>query len=747
VVSLRVDTAKDWLFGLLLVIATLAAYQPAWQGKRIWDDDGHLTPPELRSLDGLVRIWTDVGATQQYYPVAFTAFWLQQKLWGDTTLGYHLVNVLLHCFSALLFLTILRQLEVPGAWLAAAIFALHPVQVESVAWMSQLKNTLSGVFYLGSVLAYLGFDRTRKQGSYALALGLFALGLMAKTAVATLPAGILVVWWWKRGSLRWKRDVVPLLPFFLTGLAAGLVTIWLERNLYGAKGGEFQFSMIERCLIAGRALWFHLGKLFWPAHLMFMYPRWQINQAVWWQYLYPAAAVSLVACLWALRRRDRGPLAALLLFAGTLFPTLGFFNACTFRYSFVNDHHQYLASLAIIALVSAGAAVGSGRWRLCQLYNCSLLALALLVALATLTWRQCRMYVDLETLWRTTLAGNPGCFLAHHNLGSFLFKQGQVDEAIAQFQQALDIRPDYAETHNDLGLALAQKGLVAEAIAQYQKALEIRSDLMEAHVNLGNALAQQGQWDEAIAHYEWGLGGQPGNGKIYSNIGHALFQQGKLDEAINYLQRALELLPTYATAHDTLGLALLQQGQVDEAIDHFQQALQVEPDLKVARKHLADALLQQGRADKAITLLSEFLRANPNDSVAHCSLAAALSVQGKATEAIEHYRAALQTQPDFPEALNNLAWILAASPDPEERNGPEAVALAERACRLTDSKQAMLVGTLAAAYAEAGRFADAATTAEKAAALAEQANQPELAARNRKLAELYRAGKPARDIP
>ena len=222
---------RDWLLGLLLVLATLMAYQPAWRGQRLWDDEAHLTQPELRSLNGLARIWTDIGATQQYYPLSFTAFWVQHRFWGDSTLGYHLTNVLLHCFSALLFLTILRRLEVPGAWLAAAIFALHPVHVESVAWMSQLKNTLSGVLYLSSVLAYLGFDRTRKKGLYALALGLFVLALLSKTATVTLPAALLVVFWWKRGRLSWKQDALPLVPFFVAGLAAGLVTVLLERSL------------------------------------------------------------------------------------------------------------------------------------------------------------------------------------------------------------------------------------------------------------------------------------------------------------------------------------------------------------------------------------------------------------------------------------------------------------------------------------------------------------------------------------
>ena len=753
-----------WLLGLLLVIATLIAYHPAWHGQRLWDDDVHLTPPELRSLDGLASIWTHFGATQQYYPLTFTAFWVQHRFWGESTLGYHLVNILLHCLSALLFLSILRRLEVPGAWLAAAIFALHPVHVESVAWMTQLKNTLSGVLYLSSVLAYLGFDRTRKKGLYALALGLFVMGLLSKTAVVTLPAAMLVIFWWKRGRLSWKQDALPLVPFFLAGVMAGLVTVWLERNLYGAEGGELPVSMLERCLVAGHSICFHLGKLFWPSNLVFVYPWWRISRAAWQQYLYPAAVLMLLAGLWRLRHRSRAPLAALLLFVGTLFPTLGFFNVSTFRYSYVNDHHQYLASLGLIALAAAGITRAVRRVQSPEskvqspdapssqfpshpigMENSFLYATvcgALLLTLGVLVWRQSRMYVDLQTLWATTLARNPACYVAHDNLGIVLYRQGRIDEAIAHYRRALEIRPDFAETHNDLGLALARKGQVDEAIAHYQKALETRPRYTEAHVNLGNTLLQMGQMNEAIAHYQVALANQPRNGQIHSNIGNALVRQGRLDEAIHYLKRALELLHASAGSHSNLGTALLQKGQLDEAIGYFQKALKLQPDFTAARQNLAAALAQKGQVGEAIEQLNELVRAHPDDPGAHWYLAGLLNSQGRNKEAIVQYRAALKTLPDSPEALNNLAWMLAANVDPEVRNGKEAVVLAEHACELTDYQRAVIVGTLAAAYAEAGRFPEAVKAAETAATLAEQANQTRLAARHRKLLEFYRAGKP-----
>ena len=340
----------DLFLALLLFIALLAAYHPAWNGQPIWDDDHHITRPELRSLSGLERIWTQIGATQQYYPLAHSMLWLEYHFWGTSTTGYHLINILLHFISALLLVCILRRLAIPGAWFVAAIFALHPVQVESVAWITELKNTLSGVFFFSTALAYLQFDRTRNKTSYFISIVFFILGLMSKSVIATLPVSLLAVFWWKRGKIDWKSDIVPLLPFFIVGIAYGLFTAWVERKFIGAEGSAFTFTIIERCLIAGGAIWFYLGKIFLPINLIFIYPRWNVSQAIWWQYLFPVATLILIGVFWLLRNRSRAPLTAFLCFTATLFPVLGFFNVYPFRFSFVADHFQYLACIAPIAL-------------------------------------------------------------------------------------------------------------------------------------------------------------------------------------------------------------------------------------------------------------------------------------------------------------------------------------------------------------------------------------------------------------
>lgn len=543
---------KDWLLAALLLAAVFAVYQPAWHGGLIWDDDAHLTAPELQSWRGLYRIWWDIGATQQYYPLLHSVFWIEHKLWGESTLGYHLVNILLHSMAALMVVLILRRLFVPGAWLAGIIFALHPVHVESVAWISELKNTLSTVLYLGAMLSYLRFDHERRPAWYGAALSLFLLAMLSKTVAASFPAALLVIFWWKQGRLRWKEDVLWLLPFFVTSVAGGMLTAWVERKLIGAEGVEFSLTWGERWLVAGRAFWFYLGKLLWPTELIFIYPRWEVRHEGWGQYGFLIAFALLMLVLWKLRRHVRAPLAAMLFFIGSLFPALGFFNVYPFVFSFVADHFQYLASLGVISLVSAGLALQIRRkagWRLAA----GRMGCATLVAvLATLTYRQSRLYSDVETLYRKTIDSNPLCWMAHGNLGVILARRGQCEEAIVHYRQALTIKSDYADAHYNLADVLADQGAVDEAVFHYNQALNVRPRFAKAHNNLGNVLVGCGQCDEAMWHYK----------------------------------KALEALPNMSEAHNGLGVALAQVGHFDAAVSHLQQAIVIKPDFSVARLNL-----------------------------------------------------------------------------------------------------------------------------------------------------------------
>jgi hypothetical protein len=349
-----------------LVLLALAAYAPVISGGFIWDDDAYVTEnATLRSVDGLRRIWFEPIASPQYYPLVFTTFWAEYRMWGLSPAGYHLTNVLLHGFNGVLLWFGLRALRAPAPWLIAAVFVLHPVHAESVAWVTERKNVLSGLFYLAAALAYFRFSppeagdtrHPHRWGWYFVALGLFVCALLSKTVTATLPAALLLMLWWRRGSVRW-RDVVPLAPFFLAGVVLGLYTVWLEKHHVGATGQDWTLSPVDRCLVAGRALWFYAGKLGWPADLSFIYPRWSVDAGAAWQYVYPVAVVVVLVGLWVARRRvGLGPLVACLFFAGTLFPALGFFDVYPMRFSFVADHFQYLASAGLLAcLVAAGQA-------------------------------------------------------------------------------------------------------------------------------------------------------------------------------------------------------------------------------------------------------------------------------------------------------------------------------------------------------------------------------------------------------
>jgi len=616
--------SSRWLLPLVFA-ATLAAYFPALRGGLLWDDDAHVTRPELQSFGGLERIWFEVGATQQYYPVLHSAFWVEHRLWGEATLGYHLVNVLLHATAACLFVLLLRRLAMPGAWLAGLIFALHPVEVESVAWISEQKNTLSTVFYLWAALAYLRFDKGRGRRSYGLALGLFILALLSKSVTATLPAALLVVFWWRRGRLSWRGDVLPLLPFFAVGLGAGLFTAWVEQRYIGAQGDRFALGSLERCLIAGRAVWFYLGKLAWPADLAFIYPRWSAASGLGWPGLFPVAVLAVLAALWFLRERARGPLAAALLFVGSLFPALGFLNVYPFVNSFVADHFQYLASLGAIALAAGilGRFLHDGDSGKFRSWGPPLVAV-LLCTLAVLTWRQSRMYRDAETLYRETIARNPGCWLAQNNLGNILRRAGRGDEALARYEEALRLKPDYAEARCNRGVILGDRGREEEAIVEYGRALELNPALLEARYNLGRALDREGRVPEAMVQYEMASRLRPGRAEVENNLANDLARLGRRGEAEAHYRASLRMRPDYPEGHYDLGILLRASGRIPEALGEFRAALRLRPGYPDADFYLGRTLADAGRWDEAAGAYREALRLRPDDAEARARLAEAL---------------------------------------------------------------------------------------------------------------------------
>jgi tetratricopeptide (TPR) repeat protein len=623
----------------------LACYWPALRGGLVWDDATHVTRPELRSWAGLRRIWFEVTATLQYYPVLHTAFWIEHRLWGEEALGYHLANVLQHAASCCLLVLLLGRLArsnatAPGtpdgfrvvpteaAWLAALLFGVHPVCVESVAWISEQKNTLSLLFYLLAALAYFDFHSRRRWGSYLLASILFLLSLGTKTVTATLPAAILLVLWWKSGRLRLRRDAGPLLPWFLMALLAGLLTAWVERRIVGAEGVQFNLSAGQRLMLACRATWFYLGKLVWPRNLMFTYPRWNVpaQASGWWIYL--AGVVGVTAALWWIRRHTRGALAGWLFFVGSLIPALGFFNVYAFVFSYVADRFQYLACLGIIVPVAVGSthflAEAAPRVRNCGRALCA----ALVLVLAFAAHGRSHAYRDGETLYREILANNPGCWTAHNNLAVELAKSpaGQP-EALVHYERAVQLKPDYAEAHNNLAVELAKlPGRALDAITLYNSALQLRPDYAEAHNNLAIELAKL---------------------------------PGRLPEALGQFGLATQLKPDYAEAHYNLGIELAKlPGRLPEALAQLELTVRLAPDFVMAHLGLADVLAKlPSRIQEAVVEYKEALRINPNCLQAHNNLGIAYARQGQLEEARKEWQRAQELNPDFEDARRNLARL------------------------------------------------------------------------------------------
>jgi tetratricopeptide (TPR) repeat protein len=746
---------KNWFKALLLIAMILVAYWPAMHGGFIWDDDTHIsTNDTLRSRRGLWEIWFQPGATCQYYPLSFTLFWVGYHLWGLNPLGFHLLTLMFHGLASVLLWQVLKRLEVRAAWLAGAIFALHPVNVMSAAWMTELKNTLAGTLILAAAWAYvrfagLGVYKTTVPGGsdwrYALlSLALFQLAMFAKTAVSFLPVTLLLLIWWK-GERIVRRLVWPLLVMFGIAAGMGLLTFHIE-HLQGATGDEFRLGALGRILVSGRSFWFYLGKLLFPYHLTFFYGRWNVNTTVWWQYLYPAATVGALGGLWLLRKRaGRGPFVAMLHFYIATSMLVLIQVLYMMRYTFVSDHWQYFGCMGVFAAAAVGIdrafdCVKQSGWPL--KWPCYGM---LLLGLGGLTWQQCGMYTDVKTLWRVTIAKNPSCWVAYNNLGDELVQAGQLDEAIAHFQKALEIDPEYAKAHYNLGNALLQNGQVDTAIVQFQKALELQPGNELAHNNLGSAFLQKGEVDEAIAQFQKAIEIHPALAKAYNNLANALLQERRVDEAIVQYQKALDIDPEYAKAHYNLGNVLLQKGQADEAIVQYQKAVEVQPVNAEFRNKLGYALLQKGRLDEAILQFQEVLKLQPRDAESSYNLGNAFLQKGEVRQAVEYFQKALEIRPAYAGALNNLAWSLATSTEVSVRNGIRAVALAEQANQLSQGTNPAVLSTLAAAYAEAGRFPEAIATAEQAQQLAAQQGNPARAEVLGRHIKLYQAGTPFRD--
>ena len=635
---------------LALVALALGSYLPAmlWGGF-VWDDLSFLSgEPALKDLAGLKRIWFAPMEVEEpfYRPLTYTTFWLEHKLWGFAPAGYHVVNVLLHAANAALLWRILLALAVPGAWMVAAVFAVHPLHAESVAWAIERKDVLSGLLYFACVATWLRFLAARESARpgrasrwrYGLALALLAAGMLAKNMVVTLPAALLILHWWRSGRVT-LADVARCAPFFAVAAAFAA----LDLMVVSAKTpASFDFSFVERLLIAARAVWFYVGKLAWPADLAVIYSRWdvQVGDAMAWLPL--VAGLAVAATLWLQRGRlGRGPLAGALFFVVTLSPTLGFVDHTYMLFAFVADRYQYLAGIGAMAVAVGAATVAARRLPAAWRRGAAAGGVALLVLLGALTWRQAAIYRDETTFFGHIVATNPDAVGAHLNLSKALFLEDRFEEAAAAARIAVTQWPDShdalvnlaaalgemerfdeAEGHLRRAMAhapeeeaaepvenlvvmlyrrgdkLVQRGRHEEAIAGWQEALGYTSDpsiAFSLHIKMGRAeWARSGSADAAALHYERALAIDGGNAAALGDLASLRIAQERHQEALALFERAIPQTPAAPRLHAGRGYALYRLGRADAAVESLERALALDPEDAEARAHLA--LARAGRS-------------------------------------------------------------------------------------------------------------------------------------------------------
>ena len=621
-----VSGAHIALASAALCLLVAVSYFPALSAGFLWDDLILTKATPLHTWSGLAEIWLGSRELSQYeahyWPLLYTTFWLEHRLWGLAPLGYHLVNLLLHTGVVLLLWRLLRQMDVPGAWFAAAVFAVHPLHVESVAWVIGRKDILATLFYLSSVLAYIRFVETprgeRRGWPYLLAVALFVLGLFSKSIVITLPAALLLWHWWRHGRVT-MADCIRTLPFFLVGLGITLV----EYVYYiGNQPTSFAYSLLERGLIAARALAFYAGKLLWPAGLTGVYPRWEpgIGDLLAWGCAAGFAAV--VAVLWHWRRwLGRGPLVGVLFFAVALSPTLGFVDFGYMRSSFVADRYQYLAGIGLIAVVIAAAS------RACQRGLDALLlrrtrparmaigaaAAAILTVAGILTWNQASLYRDPGTFFTHVIAHNPQARDAHHTLGNYLRDEGRHEEAYAAYDTALELQPNDPSLLNNIGVLLAKQGRYEEAIARFREALRLK----------------------------------PQHQTSMRNIAAVLLNQRRYAEGLASAQQVIAHYPDDAQGHQLIGAILSRQGRHEEAIARFREALRLNPQHHDAMRNFAVVRMNQGRYAEGLASAQQVIARYPDDAQAHYLVGLGLFRLNRKAEALRHYDRALALDPNL----------------------------------------------------------------------------------------------------
>lgn len=690
---------------MLIVLGTIISYGPIYKADFIWDDDAYVTQNEsIRSIEGIGRAWTSLTETPQYYPLVFTTFWIEYSLFGINPLVFHATNVLIHCASALLLWRLFSKLAVPGAWFAALLFALHPVHVESVAWVTERKNTLSMFFYLLAALAYVRFsglgasrgeEHKRQWGWYAACLMCFQLAMFSKTVTCSLPAALALVTWWKRPRLQW-RDYFPLVPMLLMGFTMSRITIWVEQHHVLAKELNLGLTAIDRVLLAGKSLWLYASNLLYPRTLCFMYERWEPDRTDPAQYVWPIGVVVAIVALWLLRNRiGKGPLVATLVFCGTLVPALCLVDVYPMRYTWWADHYVYHASIGFFALLSGvavrlSAPAAGSRHGVRITPSLAVAAVAVAGLLGSRTWQQCRIYDDIETLWLDTIAKNPKCWMAKTNLSVEWFNKGRMEDAKAILHEVMNEKPHY-QAYNNLGGVYLKMGEYADAIDCFRRAVEGSPNYCVVYHNLGMALRYAGRDAEALEVFRRAIELEPGFGLGQHSYGESLIKAKRFGEAREHLMLALDKLPRFADLRVTLGDLEQVEGNYAAAEEQYKTAIRLQPNQVHAHCRLAMMKAARGAIEEAFAIVREYLARVPGSAEAlrtfgelfrmrgdmdnaeramrnavainarslsaHLSLAGLLEARGRHDEAADQYSEVLRLSPGHPGANEALRRI------------------------------------------------------------------------------------------
>ena len=610
-----------------LVIIAALVYAPARDCGFIWDDDDYITNNEvLTEPGGLARIWFEPTSIPQYYPLIHTTFWLEHRLGGMDPAGFHVVNILLHGLASAILFLLLRRLEVPFPWVCAALFAVHPVGVESVAWVTERKNVLSLLFFLLSLHYWWRHRQEETLGlrQCATLVLLFVCALLSKSVTATLPFVMLLLVWWKQGHIG-RADIKLAVPMILLGAASGVLTAYLERVHVGAAEALPSMEFSQRLALAGRASTFYAQKIVWPHPLLFSYEKWDLDSWGALHFLPTILVLLTVGFLFVLRRRiGRGPVTGVLFFLGVLTPALGFFDVFPFRYSYVADHFQYHASIGLITLL------GASLLRAVQSYGSTSLALGLaavlLFALAFKTHRQIEPYKDLPSIWEHTLEGNPNSTLACSNLSPFLIHEGEYKEARILLERCLEQDPLMFEAHANLGVVDYEEGHIEEARSRFERALEIKPGHVMSLLNL--------------AEVEW--------------------SHGSKDQAFSYLAKVREESPDHLNVLRTEVKFMMGSGRYKEAVPRLRRILELRPDQIVYLGSLGEALIRSGSSTEGMQVLNRYLKAAPADHGARLLGAQTLLKKGRASKAAAQFAAVLGQLPKSQDAFDGLVVTLAS---------------------------------------------------------------------------------------